>query len=135
MYPSAQQSARLVAYCNTLRILSAAIPHIHSISVENREDGVALDAASRRNLELDTNLNGAKKNTLFDVLNATATSMASRLLRRWLNRSLRQLAELEARQQSIAELQNNYLYEDLNGHLKQVGDMERIMTRVALHSA
>jgi DNA mismatch repair protein MutS len=111
------------------------LPHIHSISVENREDGVALDAASRRNLELDTNLNGGQENTLFDVLNNTATSMASRLLRRWLNRPLRQLAQLEARQQSIAELQNNYLYEELNGHLKQVGDMERILTRVALHSA
>ena len=111
------------------------LPHIHSISVENREDGVTLDAASRRNLELDTNLNGGQENTLFDVLNNTATSMASRLLRRWLNRPLRQLAELEARQQSIAELQNNYLYEELNGHLKQVGDMERILTRVALHSA
>ena len=111
------------------------LPHIHSISVEDREDGVALDAASRRNLELDTNLNGGQENTLFEVLNNTATSMASRLLRRWLNRPLRQLAELEARQQSIAELQNNYLYEELNGHLKQVGDMERILTRIALHSA
>ena len=111
------------------------LPHIHSISVENSEDGVALDAASRRNLELDTNLNGGQENTLFDVLNDTATSMASRLLRRWLNRPLRQITELVARQQSIAKLQNNYLYEDLNGHLKQVGDMERILTRVALHSA
>lgn len=111
------------------------LPHIQSISVENREDGVALDAASRRNLELDTNLNGGQENTLFDVLNNTATSMASRLLRRWLNRPLRQLTALNARQQSIAELQNNYLYEALNGHLKQVGDMERILTRVALNSA
>ena len=111
------------------------LPHIHSISVENREDGVALDAASRRNLELDTNLNGGQENTLFDVLNNTATSMASRLLRRWLNRPLRQLNELKSRQHSIAELQNNYLYENLNSHLKQVGDMERILTRVALHSA
>ncbi len=111
------------------------LPHIHCISVENREDGVALDAASRRNLELDTNLNGGQENTLFDVLNNTATSMASRLLRRWLNRPLRQLNELKSRQQSIAELQNNYLYENLNSHLKQVGDMERILTRVALHSA
>ena len=111
------------------------LPHIHRISVENREDGVALDAASRRNLELDTNLNGGQENTLFDVLNNTATSMAGRLLRRWLNRPLRKLTELKARQQSIAELQNNYLYEDLNSHLKQVGDMERILTRVALHSA
>jgi len=111
------------------------LPHIHSICVENSEDGVALDAASRRNLELDTNLNGGQENTLFDVLNNTATSMASRLLRRWLNRPLRQIVELHARQQSICELQNNYLYQDLSDHLKQVGDMERILTRVALHSA
>ena len=112
-----------------------ALPHIRSISAENREDSVALDAASRRNLELDTNLTGGQENTLFDVLDNTATSMASRLLRRWLNRPLQHLPTLEARQQTIAALQNNYLYESLNGHLKQVGDMERILTRVALHSA
>lgn len=112
-----------------------ALPHIRSISAENREDSVALDAASRRNLELDTNLTGGQENTLFDVLDNTATSMASRLLRRWLNRPLQHLATLEARQQTIAALQHNYLYESLNGHLKQVGDMERILTRVALRSA
>jgi len=111
------------------------LPHIRSISVENREDGVILDAASRRNLEIDTNLNGGQENTLFDVLNTTATSMASRLLRRWLNRPLRDLAQLQGRQQSIGDLQSNYLYQDINGHLKQVGDMERILTRIALRSA
>lgn len=112
-----------------------ALPHICSISVENREDGIALDAASRRNLELDINLAGSQENTLFSVLDKTATSMASRLLRRWLNRPLRQRDQLLARQQAIAELQNDYLYESLNTHLKQVGDMERILTRVALMSA
>jgi DNA mismatch repair protein MutS len=112
-----------------------ALPHIRSISAENREDSVALDAASRRNLELDTNLTGGQENTLFDVLDNTATSMASRLLRRWLNRPLQHLPTLEARQQTIAALQHDYLYESLNGHLKQVGDMERILTRVALRSA
>jgi DNA mismatch repair protein MutS len=111
------------------------LPHIRSISAENREDSVALDAASRRNLELDINLTGGYENTLFDVLDNTATSMASRLLRRWLNRPLQDLAALEARQQTIAALQQNYQYETLNGHLKQVGDMERILTRVALRSA
>ena len=112
-----------------------ALPHIRSISAENREDSIALDAASRRNLELDTNLTGGQENTLFDVLDNTATSMASRLLRRWLNRPLQHLPTLEARQQTIAALQHDYLYESLNGHLKQVGDMERILTRVALRSA
>ena len=112
-----------------------ALPHIRSISAENREDTVALDAASRRNLELDTNLTGGQENTLFDVLDNTATSMASRLLRRWLNRPRQHLPTLEARQHCIGALQDNYLYESLNGHLKQVGDMERILTRVALRSA
>jgi DNA mismatch repair protein MutS len=112
-----------------------ALPHIRSIIAENREDSVALDAASRRNLEIDTNLTGGRDNTLFDVLDKTATSMASRLLRRWLNRPLQHLPTLEARQQTIATLQDNYLYESLHGHLKQVGDMERILTRVALRSA
>ena len=111
------------------------LPHIRSISAENTEDGVALDAASRRNLELDTNLSGSQENTLFDVLDNTATSMASRLLRRWLNRPLQDIDVLQARQNTIATMQDNYLYEILHDHLKQVGDMERILTRVALRSA
>ena len=111
------------------------LPHIRSISAENTEDSVALDAASRRNLELDTNLSGSQDNTLFDVLDNTATSMASRLLRRWLNRPLQDIDVLQARQNTIAKMQDNYLYEILHDHLKQVGDMERILTRVALRSA
>lgn len=112
-----------------------ALPHIRSISTENRDETVSLDASSRKNLELDTNLTGGQENTLFDVLDNTATNMASRLLRRWLNRPLQHLPTLEARQQTIAALQGNYLYETLHGHLKEVGDMERILTRVALRSA
>ena len=111
------------------------LPHIRSISAENTEDSVALDAASRRNLELDTNLSGSQENTLFDVLDYTATTMASRLLRRWLNRPLQDIDVLQARQNTIATMQDNYLYEILHDHLKQVGDMERILTRVALRSA
>ena len=112
-----------------------ALPHIRSISTENRDETVSLDASSRKNLELDTNLTGGQENTLFDVLDNTATNMASRLLRRWLNRPLQHLPTLQARQQTIAALQGNYLYETLHSHLKEVGDMERILTRVALRSA
>ena len=112
-----------------------ALPHIRSISAENREDSIALDSASRRNLELDINLAGSQENTLFSVLDNTATTMASRLLRRWLNRPLRHIDSLLARQQAISELQADYLYQSLNSQLKQVGDMERILTRVALLSA
>jgi len=113
----------------------STLPHIRTITAENRDKTVMLDASSRRNLELDINLTGGVENTLFDVLDNTATTMASRLLRRWLNRPLQDLRTLEDRQNGIAEFQANFLHENLRQHLKNVGDMERILTRVALRSA
>ncbi|MEZ5530160.1 MAG: DNA mismatch repair protein MutS [Porticoccaceae bacterium] len=112
-----------------------ALPHIRSLSHENRDDSVILDAATRRNLELSLNLNGETDNTLLSVLDTTATAMGSRLLNRWLNRPLRNLNILLGRQQALAALRLDYRYESLTEHLKQVGDMERILGRVALRSA
>lgn len=111
-----------------------ALPHVRSLAHENRDEAVIMDAATRRNLELDTNLNGGDEHTLFSVLNRCATSMGSRLLRRWLNRPLRDIHVLLGRQSAIAELQHNYAFEVLNGILKRVGDMERILGRLALRS-
>ena len=112
-----------------------ALPHVRSLAHENRDEAVIMDAATRRNLELDTNLNGGDEHTLFWVLNRCATSMGSRLLRRWLNRPLRDIQLLRNRQGAIAELQQNYAFELVNGILKRVGDMERILGRLALRSA
>jgi DNA mismatch repair protein MutS len=113
----------------------AALPHIRAISHEQQDQSVLLDAATRRNLELDTNLNGGMENTLLSVLDNTTTAMGGRLLCRWINRPLRDLQLLQGRQQAIASLRNNYLYESLREWLNQVGDMERILGRVALRSA
>lgn len=111
------------------------LPHIRSLGVENRDEAVAMDAATRRNLELDTNLGGGDDNTLFSVLNHAATSMGSRVLRRWLNRPLRDIDTLVHRQDAIAELHTNYRFEPIHGTLKRVGDMERILGRLALRSS
>ncbi|WP_461520578.1 DNA mismatch repair protein MutS [Porticoccus sp.] len=112
-----------------------ALPHIRALSHENRDDSVILDAATRRNLELSINLNGETDNTLLSVLDTTATAMGGRLLNRWINRPLRNLGILQGRQQALAALRQDYRYESLTEHLKQVGDMERILGRVALRSA
>lgn len=112
-----------------------ALPHVRSLAHENRDEAVIMDAATRRNLELDINLNGGDEHTLFSVLNCAATSMGSRLLRRWLNRPLRDLPALRARQGAITELQQNYGFELIHGILKRVGDMERILGRLALRSS
>lgn len=112
-----------------------ALPHINSISGESRDEAVTMDASTRRNLELDINLNGGDENTLFDVLNTSATSMGSRLLRRWLNRPLRDLHTLQARQDAITHLLKNYQFEPIHKSLKRIGDLERILGRLALRSA
>jgi DNA mismatch repair protein MutS len=111
------------------------LPHIRSISHENRAESVILDAATRRNLEIDINLSGGDTNTLFSVMDKGITAMGSRLLRRWLHRPLTHVSVLEARHASIKALCHNYAFETLRTTLKPIGDMERILTRVALRSA
>ncbi len=112
-----------------------SLPHIRALQVEEKNDSVAMDSATRRNLEIDQNLLGGSDNTLFSVLNKTATPMGGRLLRRWLNRPLRQIATLRQRQFSIRCLIDDYRYEALTPTLKQIGDVERILSRIALRSA
>lgn len=111
------------------------LPHIQGIQVEQLEDSVILDAASRRNLELDTNLAGGSENTLLSVIDRCATAMGSRLLSRWINRPLRNTAQLQLRQQAVATLKQDFHFEKLYELLKNIGDLERILARLGLRSA
>ena len=113
----------------------SALPHIQSITVEHKDDSVLIDGATRRNLEIDINLAGGTSNTLISVLDECSTPMGSRLLKRWLHTPIRDLAEIEARQAVVGELKDQRLYDDLESPLKKIGDLERILSRVALRSA
>jgi DNA mismatch repair protein MutS len=111
------------------------LPHIQSLHWERREDSIFLDAASRRNLELDSRIIGQREYTLINILDQCATPMGGRLLRRWLQRPLRQIATVQARHQSVSTLLSQQTTEDIYQHLRAVGDMERILARVALRTA
>ncbi len=123
----------LLQYVNETQ--RTALPHINSLQIESSEDGIILDAASRRNLELEHSLVGDHKNTLISVLDNTATSMGARLLSRWLNKPLRDQAVLTKRHQSVDSLMRQYHYEPLHESLRRIGDIERIISRIALGSA
>jgi len=112
-----------------------ALPHLRSLRHERLDDTVILDGASRRNLELDINLAGGRDNTLQSVIDRCQTAMASRLLSRWLNRPLRDLKVLQARQDSIRCLLDSYRFEKLQPQLKEIGDIERILARIGLRNA
>jgi DNA mismatch repair protein MutS len=112
-----------------------ALPHIRKLTRERRDEAVILDAASRRNLEIDTNLMGGHLHTLAWVMDKTATAMGGRELRRWLNRPLRDVDVVSQRQQAVSALLDGFHYEPVHDLLKTVGDIERVLARVALRSA
>ena len=112
-----------------------ALPHINTLAVEERGDALHLDAATRRNLEIDVSLSGQDSATLFALLDSTVTPMGSRSLRRWLNRPLTDQQELRRRYQAIALLVDARRFESLREPLRAIGDVERILARVALRSA
>ncbi|MEY8709901.1 DNA mismatch repair protein MutS [Mangrovibacter phragmitis] len=110
-----------------------ALPHIRGITMERQQDGIIMDAATRRNLEITLNLAGGTDNTVAAVLDGTVTPMGSRMLKRWLHMPVRDTSVLSRRQQAISALQD--LTSELQPILRQVGDLERILARLALRTA
>jgi DNA mismatch repair protein MutS len=112
-----------------------ALPHIQRLQRERHDAFIHIDAASRRHLEIDTNLSGSETHTLATVMDHTATVMGARLLRRWLHRPLRDHDALRDRYQAVASLLDRQRHADIYTLLRQVPDMQRILARVALRSA
>ena len=112
-----------------------ALPHIQSISLIQNHDNIQLDASTRRNLELTQNLAGGTENTLASVLDKCVTPMGSRLLKRWIHQPIRNIQKLQQRQHVISEILHQDFIGELQPYLQQLGDMERILARVALRTA
>src|SRR5208337_3986885 len=113
----------------------AALPHLLSLTTEEHAGALIMDPATRRNLELDESLAGKPDLTLAGVFDRTATAMGARMLRRWLHRPLRDHDTLRARYQAVATLIEASRHAAIDQLLRDIGDLERILSRIALHSA
>ncbi|MBY4596770.1 DNA mismatch repair protein MutS [bacterium BD-1] len=111
------------------------LPHLTAIAFESAGDGIALNAATRRHLELDSRADGRTEHTLLGVLDTSVSPMGGRLLRRWLNRPLRDRAVLGQRHHAVAAFVETGVHESLRERFRGLGDLERILSRVALRSA
>jgi DNA mismatch repair protein MutS len=111
-----------------------ALPHIRALHVEETGDALALDAATRRNLELDSSLGGNEAATLLAVLDSTVTGMGSRALRRWLGRPISRRGLLRRRFHAVGALGALRAFAPLHSQLRAIGDLERILARIALRS-
>jgi DNA mismatch repair protein MutS len=123
----------LLAYVRETQ--KSALPHLLSITTEERDAALIMDPATRRNLELDESMAGSADLTLAGVFDRTATAMGGRLLRRWLHRPLRDRGILRARYHAVATLMAQSQSAQLAESLRAIGDLERILARIALRSA
>jgi len=111
------------------------LPHLSAIRLETSDGTIAMNAATRRHLELDTRIDGDTRNTLLGVLDTTVSPMGGRWLRRWLHRPLRDQQVLAHRHAALATLLEQRAFDDLREQFRAIGDLERILTRIALRSA
>ena len=111
------------------------LPHLSSIAFEAADEGIAMNAATRRHLELDSRVDGNLRHTLLGVIDTSITPMGGRLLRRWLHRPLRAQATLRERHHAVETLLESRAFEPLRERFRALGDLERILARVALRSA
>ena len=111
------------------------LPHVTALRFERHDDALLLDAVTRRNLEITHALSGDDSATLAAVIDRAATPMGSRLLRRWLTRPIRDHVALARRQHAIGALIEGSGHEPVRQLLRDVGDLERILSRIGLATA
>ena len=111
------------------------LPHLRAIALEASDEAIAMNAATRRHLELDSRIDGDVRATLLGVLDSTVSPMGGRLLRRWLHRPLRDRGVVGQRHHAVSALIDARAGELLRDAFRSLGDLERILSRVALRSA
>ena len=106
--------------------------HISSLSRIERDHYVWLDRFTIRNLEIFQSLyEGA--HTLLDVMDRTVTPMGSRLMKRWISLPLKDVLLIRERHNMVEHIsQEEDFREFLAGQIKQIGDLERIISKVAV---
>ncbi len=112
----------------------SGLPQIRQLRVEHANNTIVLDPGTRRHLELTTSVSGTQEHTLFATINSTVNPMGTRRLRHWLQQPTRDRELISQRQNSIKALIKDEQFAELLPLLKQVHDIERILTRVHLKS-
>ncbi len=108
------------------------LSHLNRISLYNPSDYMILDHSTKRNLEIIFSMNdGGREGSLISILDKTQTAMGGRLLKKWISAPLRDLDPIKKRHDSVDELlKNKKVRKDLTENLKEIGDLERLISRI-----
>ncbi len=115
----------------------SSLGHLRRLYAYENADYMSLDGSTKRNLELTSSMQeGGTEGTLVSILDDTCTAMGGRLLRKWIMRPLKQVKPIEDRLEAVAELVKGHnRREELRDELGQVGDLERLISRISVGRA
>lgn len=110
----------------------ANLSHLKQISLYNPTDYMILDSSTKRNLEITFSMQGgAADGTLISVLDKTETPMGARLLKKWISAPLKKIEPILQRQIAVNEFfLNKILRRNLIDELKEIGDLERLISKI-----
>jgi DNA mismatch repair protein MutS len=129
--PAAERAAgSLVQYLGDTQ--PAALSLLTRLSIYSTREFMALDSATRRNLELtETMHGGASRGSLLAVLDRTVTPMGKRLLRQWVSKPLLDLAAINRRLDGVQVFfERGLVRADLRDRFRPLGDLERLANRI-----
>jgi DNA mismatch repair protein MutS len=115
----------------------SSLGHLRRLYAYESANYMSLDGSTKRNLELTSSmLEGGTEGTLVSILDETCTAMGGRMLRKWIMRPLKQLTPIEDRLSSVSILVKDHnRREELRDELEQVGDLERLISRISVGRA
>ena len=113
------------------------LAHISKVSIYNPSEYMYLDLSTKRNLEiLYTLQDGQREGSLISVLDKTKTAMGARLLKKWINAPLRKKDQIEKRLNGVEDFyKNKNLRNNLQNEFKEIGDLERLISKVCTNRA
>ena len=116
----------------------ASLGHIKRLQKYENNEFMSLDGSTKRNLELTTTIQeqGPSEGTLINILDRTCTAMGGRMLRKWIMRPLKRMKPIRQRLNAVEALNVNHeARENLREELEQVGDLERLISRICVGRA
>ena len=110
----------------------ANVPHLKKIVPFDLEEFIALDASTKRNLEISSTIQGEREGSLFAVIDRTRTPMGGRMLKKWVNAPLKKLGPIQDRLSAVAEfVKRRDDRRALLEELREIGDLERMIAKIA----
>ena len=131
--PGLAAAGALLNYARDM--LAGELTHLTGVRALKSSEHLVLDASTRRHLEIDVHPDGRSEHTLVGLMDSAATPMGSRKLKRWITHPLRDHQRLAARHDAVEVLLEHHAHPALADQLSGIGDLERVLTRIALKTA